>query len=108
MTDQSLGAFRVFAAMDLAAAATRRRRAAEMGSPHDRPMRRRLLDNARFLILEARHCRMRRQEAAKADAWRAEAATLEAMGEPILAGVARRQADMAELRAQTMPHPAFR
>ncbi len=107
MVDKSLGNFRTFAAMDLSAAANRRRRAAEMG-PHDKPMRRRLLDNARFLLLEARHCRMKRKEAERADEMNAIAAKLESAGEPILASSFRNEARKAEYRAMSMPHPAFR
>lgn len=108
MNDKHLGNFRTFAAMDLSAAANRRRRATEMTGPHDKHMRRRLLDNARFLIHEARYCRLKRQEAAEADRWIEEAARLEAAGETILASIARGEAAKHEMRAMSMPHPAIR
>ena len=93
MIDSNLGNFRTFAAMDLKAAANRRRHAATLG--HHVQMRRRLLDNARFLIIEARRCRLAREAAQH----REEAEKHIKAGDAIAAALALGKALTADLRA---------
>lgn len=107
MQTQSPATYRIFAALDLKAAAYRRQRALEMTSPHDQHMRRRMLDNARFMIAEARYSRIKAAKLAHAQRLEKLAANWELEGEPLLASIARNAARVAFRDYYETRHPGL-
>lgn len=107
MTTQTPTAFRIFAALDLKAAAYRRQRALEMTSPHDAFTRRRMLDNARFMIAEARYSRIKAAKLETAQRLDKLAAEWSLAGEPLIADAMRNAARIAFRDYYETRHPGL-
>lgn len=87
--NNTIAANRTFVALDLAAAAHRRRMARDMVDRRDRPLRDRMLANARWMIKEARDCRIIATRERNAQVYAQIAARLDEMGDTIRSDIFR-------------------